>query len=125
MRSEKNEDKRAKLVAERKKLQGQRPAMRKHAREQFDKIGISRAQLDRLNAIPKGELRRERYNHAVMLEAPALSPKQTALVRACIAATDSVVAQHPDVPWLRYWSDRYFRNCLVLGQALALLPGIQ
>ncbi|MHC4938069.1 MAG: hypothetical protein ACYTHK_03780 [Planctomycetota bacterium] len=89
LRSEKNEDKRAKLVAERKKLQGQRPAMRKHAREQFDKIGISRAQLDRLNAIPKGELRRERYNHAVMLEAPALSPKQTALVRACIAATDS------------------------------------
>ncbi|MHC4450942.1 MAG: hypothetical protein ACYS0E_12525 [Planctomycetota bacterium] len=89
LRREKNKDKRAKLVAERKKLQAGREQLRKNGRAQLDKIGLKPDQIARLNKIPKGELRRERYNHAVMLEAPGLTPTQTSLVRACLAATDS------------------------------------
>jgi len=89
LRAERDKDKRAKLVAERKTLDGQREKIRADGRAQFDKIGLAPGQIDRLNAIPRGELRQERYNHRVMLEAPGLTAKQAELVRACVASADS------------------------------------
>jgi len=89
LKRERDKDKRAAIVAQVRKLTDQRDKIRVQARAEFDKLKITPEQLDRLNAIPHGELRRERYNHAVMLEAPDLTPAQTATLRACIAAADS------------------------------------
>ena len=86
---ERNKAKKQKLVSERTKLRVQREVIRRDGRAQFDKFALTQQQIDRLNSIPRGELRRERYNHGVMLEAPGLSPEQAARIRACIAATDS------------------------------------
>ena len=89
LRRERDKDKRADLVVARKKLIAQRDTLRKTGRAKFDKIGLKQAQIDRLNSIPRGELRRERYNHTVMLEAPGLSAQQLSLIRTSIAAVDS------------------------------------
>ena len=86
---ERNKAKKKALVDARTKLRVQREAIRRDGRAQFDKFGIKQSQIDRLNSIPHGELRRERYNHGVMLEAPALSAEQAERIRACIAATDA------------------------------------
>jgi hypothetical protein len=83
-----DKNKRAKIVAERRRLQEQFAAKRKQARAAYDKIGIKPEQLERLNRIPRGAMRRERYNHSVMLEAPKLTAKQEQIVRAAIASAD-------------------------------------
>jgi len=89
LQRERDKDKRAKLIAQRRKAQAELAKIRKQGRAALEKIGLKPEQIDRLNSIPKGELRRERYNHGVMLEAPGLTDRQVTLVRACIAATDS------------------------------------
>lgn len=86
---ERNKAKKQNLIDTRTKLRVNREAIRRDGRAQFDKFGLTHAQIDRLNSVPRGELRRERYNHRVMLEAPGLSPEQIERIQACIAATDS------------------------------------
>jgi len=88
IRKTRDKKKRDALVQQRNKLQTQIAAGRKQARATYDKIGLKPEQLERLNRIPRGALHRERYNHAVMLEAPNLTPKQEQLVRAAIASAD-------------------------------------
>jgi len=83
-----DKNKRTELVAKRKKLETLVATTRKQGRAAFEKIGLEPEQLDRLNRIPRGVLRAERYNHSVMLEAPRLTPKQERIVRAAIASAD-------------------------------------
>ncbi len=89
IRKTKNKDARKKLTAQKTKLQGEIAKSRKQGRAFYDKIGIKPEQLKRLNHIPRGVLYRERYNHAVMLESPDLTPKQERIVRCSIAGADA------------------------------------
>ena len=88
IRKTKNKKQRTELTNKRNKLQAALAQTRKQARAAFEKIGLKPEQLARLNRIPRGALHRERYNHAVMLEAPNLTPKQQQIVRAAIASAD-------------------------------------
>jgi hypothetical protein len=54
--------------------------------------GLDEAQRRRLVAMPRGPLREERYNHGVLLEAPALSEGQRALLLRIVAAADAAQA---------------------------------
>jgi len=53
--------------------------------------GLDSASASRLRAMPRGELREERYNHSVLLEIGDLSAAQRDLLERAIAATDAAM----------------------------------
>jgi hypothetical protein len=55
----------------------------------FRKAGLSEADIARMQRMPLGALREERYNHSVVLEAPDLDQQQRRLLERCVASTDA------------------------------------
>ena len=61
----------------------QRETIRNSWKAMFDgfrKAGLDEKQIARMQRMPQGALREERYNHSVVLEAPDLSPRQRDLL---------------------------------------------
>ena len=84
---EKNPDK--PLRAERAKLQKRVPQLYRQLEQRTREAGLSDAQVKRLERMPRGVLREERYNHGVLLEAEGLSEDQRALIESLVTATDA------------------------------------
>ena len=89
LRKRPKSDQRKQLTAERAKL---REGLRKLFKQMFSgfrKAGLDEAQIKRMQNIPTGALREERYNHSVVLEAPKLSGEQRGLLTRMVASVDA------------------------------------
>jgi hypothetical protein len=73
----------------RNKLRKQVPGFHKAMFDGFRKAGLDEKQIARMQRMPQGALREERYNHSIVLEAPDLTPRQRELLDRCVAATDA------------------------------------
>jgi len=77
------------LRAERAKLQKRVPQLYGQLVQRTREAGISEAQVRRLERMPRGVLREERYNHRVLLEAGGLDENQRQLLESLVTATDA------------------------------------
>jgi len=82
-------DERKKFTAEKAKLQKRRRDLYRQMFAGFRKAGLTEPQIKRMQNIPTGALREERYNHSVILEAPELSGKQRELLALLVASVDA------------------------------------
>jgi len=79
-----------------RKLREQQQGLQKKIAAQFRAMdekmlgaGLHPQQLDRLKRMPQGDLREERYNHGVVLEAPELAGAQRAVLGPLVASVDA------------------------------------
>ena len=77
------------LRAERATLQKRVPQLYRQLAQRTREAGLSEEQVRRLERMPRGVLREERYNHGVLLEAEDLTEDQRRLLEILVTATDA------------------------------------
>lgn len=77
------------LRAERAQLQKRVPELYRRLEQRVREAGLSESQLARLERMPRGVLREERYNHGVLREVGDLTDSQRALLECMITSADA------------------------------------
>lgn len=80
------------LRAERARLQERVARLCRQLEQRVREAGLDDAQVARLERMPRGALREERYNHGVLREVDGLSQDQRALLECLVTATDAAQA---------------------------------
>ena len=80
------------LQAERATLQGRVSELYRQLERRTREAGLGEEQIERLERMPRGVLREERYNHGVLLEVEGLSDDQRALLEILVTSADAAEA---------------------------------